>query len=248
MLRRSTLVIALFVFAGSAFGQINLGKLKEKAEEVIPGGSSTGLSNEEVVEGLKEALSVGTDKGTALASKEDGFFKNPKIFIPFPPDAQKVKDKVEKLGMQKQVDEFVMTMNRAAEEASKEAGPIFLDAVKGMSVGDGFAILKGEDDAATTYLDSKTRIQLKDKFTPIVKSAIEKVQVTKYWNPLITKYNTVTAFSGGEKVDPDLESYITDRALQGLFVLLAEEELKIRKDPIARVNDILKKVFGSLDD
>ena len=244
-----TLLTALLFASATGFSQINLGKLKEKAESALPSsGSGSALSEAEVVEGLKSALSVGSDNTSANASKVDGFYKNPKIFIPFPEDALKVKEKAEKLGMQKQVDEFVMTLNRAAEEASKDAKPILVDAVKAMTVKDGFNILKGENNAATVYMEDNTRAQLREKFTPVIKEAIEKVEVTKYWNPLINKYNSASAFTGSEKVDPDLEAYITERALDGLFTLLAEEELKIRENPAARVNDILQRVFGSIDE
>lgn len=205
-------------------------------------GKSKPLTNDEVVRGLKEALSVGTNKSASAASCLDGFYKNPLITIPFPPEAVKVKNTAEDLGMKPQVDKFVMTLNRAAEEASKEAAPIFLNAIKGMSVGDGFAILKGNDDAATKFLNDKTNADLKLKFKPIVQEAIKKVEVTKHWNPIITKYNKVP---GVQKMNPDLDEYVTLRAMDGLFKLIAQEELKIRKDPAARVSDLLKKVFGS---
>ncbi len=199
------------------------------------------LTNDEVIRGLREALNVGTNNSSQAASKTDGFYKNPLITIPFPPEAEKVKNTVVNLGMQKQVDDFVMTMNRAAEEASKEAAPVFLDAIKGMSISDGFSILKGNDNAATKYLQDKTTSDLTVKFTPIIKRAIEKVEVTKYWNPLVTTYNKIP---GVEKQNPNLEQYITLRALEGLFKLVAGEEKKIRTDPVARINDILKRVFG----
>lgn len=200
------------------------------------------LSNTEVISGLREALTVGTNNSTALTSKLDGFYKNPEIFIPFPAEAIKVKEKVEALGMKKQVDEFVMTLNRAAETAAKEAAPIFVDAIKSMSISDGFAILKGNDNAATQYLRDKTSAQLKVKFNPIVKNAISKVEVTKYWNPLINTYNKIPFI---EKQNPDLEDYVTTKAMEGLFLMIEKEEAKIRKDPLARVSDILKRVFGS---
>lgn len=201
-----------------------------------------GLTNDEVIRGLREALNVGTNNSTAAASKADGFYKNPLIFIPFPPEAEKIKNTVINLGMQKQVDEFVTTLNRAAEEASKEAAPVFLNAIKGMSISDGFSILRGADNAATEYLKNKTSADLNLKFTPIVKNAIGKVQVTKYWNPIITTYNKIP---GVEKQNPNLDQYITAKALEGLFKLIAGEEKKIRTDPVARISDILKKVFGS---
>ena len=206
-------------------------------------GTTKPLSNEEVISGLKNALIVGTNNSGSLASKVDGYYKNPGIFIPFPPEAQNIKDKVNALGMKEQTDKFVMTLNRAAEEAAKNAAPVFMDAIKAMSIGDGFAILKGKDNAATQYLNEKTTARLKEKFTPVVQSAIDKVEVTKYWNPIITTYNKIPF---AEKQNPDLTAYVTERALQGLFKLITAEELKIRKDPAARVTDILKKVFGSL--
>ena len=215
---------------------------KKKAQEELD--KYTGkkkLTNAEVVKGLREALSVGTKNSTASTSKVDGFAKNSLIAIPFPPEAEKVKNTVINLGMQKQVDQFVLTLNRAAEEASKEAAPVFLDAIKGMSVTDGFKILKGADNAATVYLKDKTGVQLTDKFNPIIKRAIEKVEVTKYWNPVISTYNKVP---GVEKMNPDLEKYITARAMEGLFKLIAGEEKKIRTDPLAQVTALLKKVFG----
>lgn len=199
------------------------------------------LTNSEVIRGLKEALSVGTNNSTSLTSRLDGFYKNPAIFIPFPPEAIKVKEKVEALGMKKQVDEFVMTMNRAAETASKEAAPIFINAITSMSISDGFAILRGNNNAATTYLKKKTSGQLKVKFNPVVKNAISQVKVTKYWNPIINTYNKIPFI---EKQNPNLEDYITTKAMDGLFLMIEKEEKKIRKDPLARVSDILKKVFG----
>ncbi len=199
------------------------------------------LTNNEVISGLREALTVGTNNSTSLTSKLDGFYKNPEIFIPFPPEAIKVKEKVEALGMKKQVDEFVMTLNRSAETASKEAAPIFIGAIKEMTIADGFAILRGADNAATSYLKEKTSAQLKIKFNPIVKNAIDQVEVTKYWNPVISTYNKLPFI---EKQNPNLEDYITTKAMDGLFLMIEKEEKKIRKDPVARISELLKKVFG----
>jgi len=238
-------LLALSLASLTANAQFNLGKTISKAEQSVTGKKSSGqpLSNEDVVSGLKDALKVGTDTAASGASKVDGFYKNAKIKIPFPPDAQKVETTVEKLGMQSQVDQFVLTLNRAAEEATKKAAPIFFDAIKNMTVSDGFAILKGDSDAATKYLRSKTDQQLHDEFKPIVEAAINKVEVTKYWTPIITAYNKVPFV---QKENPDLNEYVTQKALDGLFILLADQELLIRKNPAARVDDILKKVFGSL--
>jgi hypothetical protein len=224
--------------------------LSETANSVLGGTGGTApaaLTNDEVITGLKEALKVGTNNGAGLASKVDGFWKNDRLRLPFPPDAQKVKDKCLQLGIKKEVDEFELTLNRAAEEACKEAAPIFVNAITSMSIADGFNILNGGDGAATKYLKEKTTEQLKTAFQPKVKAAIDKVQLTKYWEPLANTYNKATALTGGEKVNPDLEKYITGKAIDGLFTLINDEENKIRKDPMARVSDILVKVFGSLD-
>jgi hypothetical protein len=240
----SILLTAMILFSANTFSQGWGDKLKDATTKVTGGGASK-LSNDEIIAGLKEALNVGAKNGAGLASKNDGYYKNQSIFIPFPPEAVKVKNAAEKVGMSSKVEEFVMTMNRAAEEAAKEAVNVFINAVKNMTVSDGLKILKGSDNAATEYLKSTTSAELRQKFMPIVKSATQKVQVTKYWEPLINNYNKATLLTGGEKVNPDLDAYITDKALEGLFKLIAQEEAKIRKDPIARVSDILKKVFSS---
>lgn len=226
----------------AALMMIGCAEMAQVMEEMNSATGPAPLSNDEVIRGLKEALTVGTNNSTSLTSKLDGFYKNPEIFIPFPEEAIKVKEKVEQLGMKSQVDKFVLTMNRAAETASSEAAPIFINAVKEMTIADGFAILRGEDNAATMYLKNKTSAQLKVKFNPVVKNAIEKVEVTKYWNPVITTYNKIPLV---EKQNPNLEDYITTKAMDGLFLMIEKEEKKIRKDPIARVTDILKRVFGA---
>lgn len=204
-----------------------------------------GLSNAEIIEGLKEALTVGARNASNSASKTDGFFNNSLIFIPFPPEAIKVKNKLEQAGFKNLVDDFVLSLNRAAEDASTKALPIFTDAVKSMTIADAKNILKGADNAATNYLREKTHSKLVQEFTPVVKQSISKVKVTSYWNPVANTYNTLTALTGGSQVNPNLEEYITTKAVDGLFVLIAKEEALIRKDPAARVTDILKKVFGS---
>ena len=208
--------------------------------------SKIDLTNEEVISGLKEALNVGIKNAVNLSSVTDGFLKNDVIRLPFPPDAIKVREKAINFGLSKQVTTFEETLNRAAEEATKKALPIFVDAIKNMSVSDGFSILKGGDGAATKFLKSQTSNQLVIAFAPVVKEATTKVQLTAYWNPIITRYNSAMTLSGGQKLDPDLDAYITQKAIDGLFYLVEVEENKIRKDPLARVSDILVKVFGSL--
>jgi hypothetical protein len=208
--------------------------------------SKPSLTNEEVISGLKEALQVGIKNSVNLTSITDGFLKNDSIRLPFPPDAIKVKEKAMDLGLSGKVTEFETTLNRAAEEATKEALPIFADAIKNMSVQDGFTILKGGDGAATRFLKEQTTSKLVSAFSPKVKNATAKVELTKYWNPIITKYNNAMTLTGGQKLDPDLDAYITQKAIEGLFYMVEKEENKIRKDPVARVTDLLVKVFGSL--
>jgi hypothetical protein len=204
------------------------------------------LSNEEVISGLKEALSVGIKNSVNLTSVTDGFLKNSNIRLPFPPDAQKVKDKALEWKLDGQVEKFETTLNRAAEEATKEALPIFADAIKNMTVQDGFAILNGGDGSATKYLKDQTTSKLIAAFTPKVKEATSKVKLTEYWNPIINKYNSAMTLTGGQKLNPDLDAFVTQKAIEGLFYMVEKEENKIRKDPAARVSEILVKVFGSL--
>lgn len=205
-----------------------------------------GLTSAEVTSGLKEALRVGIVNAVQTSSAEDGFYKNPRLFIPFPEEAEKVKSTALNLGMRSQVEKFEETMNRAAEEAVKEAVPIFTDAITSMTVEDAFGLLRSNDkQAATAYLRSRTEAELVRKFRPKVDDAVSRVELTKYWNPLTSAYNTATTFTGGQSVNTDLTEYITARASDGLFLLVAEEEAKIRENPSARVNDILRRVFGS---
>ncbi len=217
-------------------------KGKDMVSSVITGTTAPKLTNDEVIKGLREALSVGTNNSSGTASKLDGFYKNARLFIPWPAEAQAMKDKLLKMGFTKKVQDFEMSLNRAAEEAALKAAPVFLDAITNMSVQDGFAILKGADTAATGYLRKATYSPLEAKFMPIVKEAIAKVKVTSYWTPLATAYNKLP---GVKKQNPDLDKYVTNKAINGLMLLIADEETKIRKDPMARVSDLLKKVFGS---
>ena len=209
------------------------------------GSSSGGLTTEEVIKGLKEALNVGSSNSVSVASKIDGFYRNPSIFIPFPPEAIKVKNALEKAGFSNLIQDFERSLNRAAEEASTRALPIFKNAIFSITINDAMGILRGADNAATMYLKSKTEAGLRSEFTPVVKAAINKVEVTRYWNPIASTYNKVAALTGGPIVNPNLEEYITRKGLDGLFFLIASEEKKIRDDPAARVTAILRKVFGA---
>lgn len=249
---KNPIVLTLFaaLFVSPSFGQFSIPKSLSDVKKDIHssnGTSSGGLSSDEVAKGLKDALTVGSKNAASSASKTDGFFKDSLIKIHFPPDAEKVKSTALKLGMQKQVDDFILSMNRAAEKASVKAAPIFVNAITSITIDDAMSILKGSDSAATHYLRSKTSAQLHDALFPIVKNACDSVQVTKYWTPLANSYNKTTFFTGDPKVNTNLNEFVTQEALNGLFVLVAEEELKIRKNPMARVDDLLKKVFGSID-
>lgn len=242
-----------FISATLFFSLITLNScdtLNEVAKVVNTAGTSTTntpkLTNDEVISGLREALNVGIKNSVNLTSITDGFWKNDMIRIPFMEDAIKVKQKALDWGLDGQVEKFEVTMNRAAEEATKEALPIFVDAIKNMSVSDGFAILNGGDGAATKFLKDQTTAKLITAFAPKVEAAIANVKLTEYWNPIITKYNSAMTFTGGEKLNPDLNKYITEKAISGLFYMVEQEENKIRKDPMARVSDILQKVFGSI--
>lgn len=219
--------------------------IKNAASTATGGGSTVKIpTDEEIIAGLKEALNQGTNISTAATSKADGYLKNPRLFIPFPPEATEMKARLVKLGMEKKVNEFETSLNRAAEEAAKTAAPVFLAAIKNMTVKDGMGILKGADTAATSYLKTATSPELYTQYKPIVKNAINKVKVTQHWNPLVKKYNKIP---GVKKQNPDLDDYVTKKAIYGLFLLVADEEAKIRKDPMTRVNDILKNVFGWAD-
>ncbi|MCA6380564.1 MAG: DUF4197 domain-containing protein [Cytophagales bacterium] len=233
------LLMALLVAAQlNAFGQLD--KLINDTKKAV--GAPKSLTKEEVANGLKEALVNGITKGTDLTSKMDGYFKNPEIKIPFPQDVKKVEDKLRQLGMGSEVDRFVLTLNRGAEEAAKEAKPIFISAIKQMSIDDAFAVLKGQPDAATQFLKRTTSAQLKEKFKPVVQTNLDKVNATKYYGDLISNYNRIPFVS---KVNPNLNEYATDMAIQGLFTMIAKEEKSIRQDPAARTSELLKKVFGS---
>lgn len=236
------LAISLAFLALTAKAQ-NLNDLKKKAEKklVIPS-SPKGFTEEEAGKALKEALSKGAVNGSATVSKLDGYFGNPKIKIPFPPDAKKIEDKLRSIGLNKECDDVILSVNRAAEDAGSSAKDIFIKVISDMTITDAINIVKGSDNAGTEYLKAKSRVMLVEAFKPIIKASLDKVGATKNWELVITKYNKIPFV---EKVNPDLVQYATEKAIDGLFVKVAEEELQIRKDPIARTSDLLKKVFGS---
>lgn len=204
-------------------------------------GQTGGLSNSEIVSGLKEALTAGAQNSSNILSATDGFFANAVIKILMPPEAEKVEKTLRSVGFGNVVDKAVLSMNRAAEEAAKSAAPIFIDAIKQMTFTDALNILKGGDFAATDYFKDKTTAALTTAFTPVIHSALEKTNATKYWNDVFSVYNKFSA----KPVDTNLESYVTGKAIDGIFYEVGLEEQKIRKDPAARTTEILKKVFGS---
>ena len=228
-----------FLLTACATAQIN--KVLNEVNKVV-GSQQSQLTEAEVGEGLKEALIKGISTGSDLVSKMDGYFKNLEIKIPFPPEVKKVEDKFRQIGLGSEIDKFVLTLNRGAEDAAKEAKPIFIAAIKSMTIQDAWAILKGNENAATDYLRRTTSAQLKEKFSPVIQNSLEKVNATKYYGNIVTRYNKIPFV---EKVNPDLNGYATDRAIDGLFVMIAKEEKNIRKDPLARTTELLKKVFGA---
>lgn len=234
-------ILVVFAFLGYTMtAQVNLNNLKsaaKKAKEVISPGF---LSEDEVSEGLKEALIVGTVNSTKKASREGGFNSNLTIKILFPEDAKEMKKTLVKFGMRVQVDKFEHVLNEAAEDASIFAKDIFIDAVRSMTINDAKSILAGDDNAATSYLKNQTSEALYSKFKPVVAKSINKVNLTKYWGVLAARYNAIPLT---KNVNTNLEDYVTNQAIAGLFVLIAEEENNIRNNPKARVSEILQKVF-----
>lgn len=214
----------------------------KKVSKAISSTTSGSFTESEAADAIKEALIKGTTEGVSIVSVIDGYFGNPEIKIPFPPEAVNMESKLRAVGLGSQVDKAVLSINRAAEDAAKEAKPIFIAAVRGLSVNDAIGIVRGKENAATEYLKRTTSPELKVKFSPVIKNSLDKVNATRYWTDLITSYNKIPLV---QKMNPDLTAYVTDRAIEGLFVMIAKEELKIRKDPVARTSELLKKVFGN---
>ncbi|MBX2979147.1 MAG: DUF4197 domain-containing protein [Flavobacteriales bacterium] len=217
----------------------------QELQSILGAGAPAALSNEEVISGLKEALRVSTERSVDKAGATNGFWNNNLIRIPFPQEAIAVKNTLTDLGINKPVEDFERTLNQAAELASKEAVPVFVDAITSMTIQDGFTLLRGGENAATNYLREKTSATLRTRFTPVVEKATSQVALTSYWQPLASAYNTATLLTGGKAVQPDLNAYVTDRAIDGLFTLLAQEEKTIRQDPVARTTALLQKVFAA---
>jgi Protein of unknown function (DUF4197) len=237
-----TLVTLLLLVSGfTTMGQTSdlFGTIKKTVNGAK--GSSSSLSSTDIVAGLKQALTIGSEKSADRLSAVNGFLGNKAVEILMPEQAQKVEKTLRNMGMGKLVDDAIASMNHAAEDASKSAAPIFVNAIKNMTVTDGVNILKGPDTAATSYLRHSATPELTKAYAPVIDSALQKTGATKYWKDVFDTYNKIPLVT---KVDPDLSSYVTQKAINGIFYYVAQEEIQIRKDPAAQVTDLLKKVFG----
>jgi ribosomal protein S17E len=197
-------------------------------------------SSSNISDGLKEALTVGAERTVAQLSKTDGFLGNQAIKILFPPEAQVIEQKLRAIGMGKQVDDAIVSLNRAAEDAAKSATPIFVNAIKNITLQDAMGILRGNDTAATSYLKGNTLQPISNAFKPVITQSLDKVNATQHWATIVNAYNRISF----KKVNPDLAGYVTEKATDGLFKQIGEEEKKIRQNPAARSTQLLQQVFG----
>lgn len=212
--------------------------------EQTGGTGTTKPTQAETASALKEALTKGIGQAAIDLSQVDGYFGNPRIRIPFPPEAEKIANTLRDIGMGKLVDDVELSVNRAAEDAAAKAKPIFVDAIRAMTIQDAMGILFGGENAATNYLQEKTTASLTSAFKPVIQTSLDKVNATKFWTDAITAYNKIPLV---KKQNPDLVDYVNTKALEGLFVKVGQEEAKIRENPIARTSSLLKKVFGYYD-
>jgi len=218
--------------------------LRETIEIINASVEEVPLTQAEVTAALKDSLSKGISRGALQASARNGYLGNPRLKIEFPPEVKQVEKALRKIGLGKDVDRFVKQLNRSAEKAAAKAKPIFIKAIKSMTIRDAFDILNGEADAATQYLMRTTGKELSKQFRPIVSDKLGETSATRYYGDIVSKYNQLPLV---KKVDPDLEAYATDKAIAGLFLLIAKEEANIRANPRARTTQLLRRVFGSLD-
>lgn len=235
MIKKISLVFLLFF----AFSCAEL----QQVVNQLPG-SGTGLSNEFIANGLKEALDQGIEKQVSKLTQTDGFFKNELVKILLPEELRKVDKTLRDVGLGSLADEGLKVLNRAAEEAVSEATPIFVNAVKEMTFADARNILLGGNNAATSYLETKTNTALYQKFNPIINSSFTKVGADKVWSSIITKYNAIPLTNN---VNPDLTDYVTQEALNGVYKMIAIEEEQIRTNLSSRTSDVLRKVFALQD-
>jgi hypothetical protein len=246
MLRRSKprrcalLLVLCLSLGGCAELPIDAGTL-DQILTATTGGAGSGLDEATVVSGLKEALRVGTERSVVRTSREGGYWNDPLLRIPLPEDLQTMGDALRAVGMGAQVDALELSMNRAAETASAEATEVFWQAIRTMSISDAYGILNGPDDAATTYFRGRTEGTLRQRFSPIVESAMQQVGLYRAYDALLSRYSAL-ALLGSPTVE--LNRYVTDEALDGLFTVLAQEEEHIRTDPVARTTELLRTVFG----
>ncbi|MFZ1263509.1 MAG: DUF4197 domain-containing protein [Chitinophagaceae bacterium] len=233
-------VIAIFsgvMLPAASFSQITLPKILSGNK------SASGITENEAGQGIKEALLQGVTTAVLNLNKTDGFFGSEFYKMLLPEDAKKAEKTLRNLGMGAQVDKAILSINRGAEDAVAFAKPIFIDAIKEMTLTDALNIIKGPKDGATNYFKEKTKLKLITAFTPSVKTSLDKVDATKYYSDIVTSYNKLpTTF---KKVDPNLTAYVVGKAVDALFDQVAKEEANIRANPLARTSDILKKVFGS---
>lgn len=246
-MKRITFVYPAFLacfllFISGAQAQLKIGDVLKK---VTGSGTGTGTpSTLEIASGIKQALELGTSQGADLLSAKDGFMGNLAVKILFPPEAQKVEKTLRTLGMGKLADNVILSLNRAAESAAKEAKPIFISAIKQMTITDATNILLGEKDAATSYFKRVTTAQLMEKFKPVITANLAKVGATKYWGDATGQYNKLPMV---KPLNTDLSDYVAQKAIDGMFIQVAQEELKIRDNFGARSTSLLQKVFGYAD-
>ena len=240
-MRKLLLAGALMISVSSCQSQ-NFGNILKQANDVLGGSTSGPLSTEEIGRGLKEALTVGIKNSSSQASALDGYLGNQTIKLLFPPEAQKVEQKLRSLGLGNECDKFITALNRGAEKAAEKAVPVFVDAITQMTIQDALGILRGDKDAATNYLKRTSSVALANAFAPIMQDAINSTGATKLYGDIANTYNKIPF---QQKINPDLQQYATQKAIDGLFLLVAQEEQKIRDNPAARVSDLLKRVFGA---
>jgi hypothetical protein len=206
----------------------------------LPG--ATSITEQEAAQGIREALDQGVGRGINLLNKQDGFFGNQAYKLLLPPDAQKIETTLRDLGMGGMVDRAILQINRAAEDAVGFARPIFVDAIRDMTIMDALNIVKGSRDAATQYFRQKTTDKLIAAFSPVIKQSLDKFQATKYYSDVVNTYNRFPTTIN--KINPDLPSYVVGKSVDALFDQIAKEEANIRSNAAARSTEILKKVFG----
>ena len=238
---KKIILISSLIFSNlNANAQLNVLKKGLEAKSPIKTGTSS-LSEDEVAKGLKEALNKGIEKGVDQLSATDGYLKDLSVKIPMPDEASVIESKLRAIGQGKLVDNVIESMNRAAEDASSSAKELFVVAIKNLTLKDVMNILNGNDDAATQYLSALTRTDLALKFTPIIKTSLDKVGATKNWELMVNAYNKIPLV---KKLNPDLVEYSTNKAIDGLFIKVAQQEKEIRNTPSSRTTDLLKKVFS----